>query len=60
MSKDLDKLAEHYEQEMEDALNRTIEDEIRSGFAPNAIAWIVVVVGSFVINLAVLALVTGG
>ena len=60
MSKDLHALAEQYKHEMEGALNRMIEEEIRSGIGPNAIAWVIVVVGAFGINLLLLALVSGG
>ena len=46
--------------EMEEALNGTIEDTIREAALPNTIAWIVVVGGSFAINLLLLMLVSGG
>lgn len=46
--------------EMEEALNGTIEDTIREAAVPNTLAWVIVVVGSFVINLLLLMLVSGG
>ncbi|MDQ4036240.1 MAG: hypothetical protein M3153_09940 [Chloroflexota bacterium] len=51
---------EKYRKEMQGALEKMIEDTIRSSAIPNTLAWVGVVVGSFVINLALLVLVTGG
>ena len=45
--------------QLEHALNETIEDTIREAAVPNALAWIGVVVGSFLINLLLLIIVAG-
>jgi hypothetical protein len=57
-----DQLALHhrYRDELQDALDELLEEDIRTGFVPNTLAWIVVVLGSFLLNLGLLALVTGG
>ena len=46
--------------DLEDALNETIEDTMREAAVPNALAWIGVVVGAFLINLLLLVIVAGG
>jgi hypothetical protein len=51
---------EKYRKEMQGALEKMIEDTIKSSAVPNTLAWVGVVVGSFLINLGLLVLVTGG
>jgi hypothetical protein len=51
---------EKYRKEMEGALEKMIEDTIRSSAVPNTLAWVGVVIGSFLVNLGLLVLVTGG
>jgi hypothetical protein len=51
---------EKYRKEMEGALEALIEETIRTSAVPNTLAWVGVVVGSFLVNLALLVLVTGG
>jgi hypothetical protein len=51
---------EKYRKEMQGALEKLIEDTIRSSAVPNTLAWVGVVLGSFLINLGLLVLVTGG
>jgi len=51
---------EQYRKEMEGALEKMIEDTIRSSALPNTLAWVGVVLGSFLVNLGLLVLVTGG
>lgn len=46
--------------ELEQALTETIEDTIRSAGPINSLAWVAVVVGSFLLNLLLLVLVGGG
>lgn len=46
--------------ELAHALNQTIEDTMRQAAVPNALAWIAVVAGAFVINLLLLVIVSGG
>jgi hypothetical protein len=57
-----DQLALHhrYRDELQDALDELLEEDIRTGLVPNTLAWIGVVLGSFLLNLAILAIVTGG
>jgi hypothetical protein len=51
---------EKYRKEMQGALEKMIEDTIRSSALPNTLAWVGVVLGSFLVNLGLLVLVTGG
>lgn len=51
---------EKYRREMQGALENVIEDTIRSSAVPNTLAWVGVVLGSFLVNLGLLVLVTGG
>jgi hypothetical protein len=46
-------------EELQEALDRTIEDTIRQAWLPNTAGWVGVVVGAFVLNLVVLLAVTG-
>ncbi len=46
--------------EVEKAVNETIEDTIRTAGPANAIAFLGVTLGAFVLNLLLLVLVTGG
>jgi hypothetical protein len=45
--------------EMEEALNGTIEDNIREQWLPNTVAWIVTVGAAFLVNIGLLLLVAG-
>lgn len=54
------KSAQKRRKEIEQAVNETIEDTIRSAGPANTIAWLAVALGAFVLNLLVLVLVTGG
>ncbi|HEX7197536.1 MAG TPA: hypothetical protein VF364_11980 [Candidatus Limnocylindria bacterium] len=51
---------EKYRNEMEGALEAMIEETIRSSAVPNTLAWLGVVLGAFLVNLALLVLVSGG
>lgn len=57
---ELEKELEAQRQEVEEALNGTLEDTIRHAGPANALAWLGVALGSFLINLLLLVLVTGG
>ena len=46
--------------ELERALTETIEETIRSAGPINSLAWVGVVVGSFLLNLLLLVVVAGG
>jgi hypothetical protein len=46
--------------ELEQAVNETIEETIRSAGPINSLAWVGVVAGSFLINLLLLVVVAGG
>ena len=46
-------------EEMQAALDATIEDNIRASWLPNTLAWIVTVGAAFVVNLGLLVLLTG-
>ena len=46
-------------EEMQAALEATIEDTIREAWLPNALAWIVAVGAAFLINIGLLVLLTG-
>lgn len=52
--------AEQRRREIEEAVNQTIEDTIRTHGPINALAWLAVAVGGFLLNLGVLVWVTGG
>ena len=52
--------AEERKQEIEDAVNRMIEDTIREAGPINTVAWLVVVVGGFALNLLIGLLISGG
>jgi hypothetical protein len=53
------KSMEKRRKEVEQAVNETIEETIRSAGPANTIAWIGVTLGAFVLNLLVLVLVAG-
>jgi hypothetical protein len=46
--------------ELDEALNEQIIETMRKSALPNAAAWALVVIGSFVINLLVLIAISGG
>ncbi len=48
-----------YREEMAPALESMLEDTIRESVAPNAIAMVGVVLGGFLLNLAIMAVVIG-
>jgi predicted esterase YcpF (UPF0227 family) len=48
-----------YREEMAPALESMLEDTIRESAAPNAIAMVGVVLGGFLLNLAIMAVVIG-
>ena len=52
--------AEQRKQEVEDAVNRMIEDTIRQAGPINTLAWLAVVGGGFVLNLLLLLFISGG
>ena len=60
MTTKIAKEMEKYRQETQKALDETIEDTIRQAAIPNSLAWVGVVVGSFVLNLLLLVIVSGG
>ena len=51
---------ERQRKELEQALDEQIIDTMRSAALPNALAWVIVVGLSFVINLLVLVVISGG
>lgn len=51
---------EQRRKEVEDELNQTIEDTIRTHGPMNALAWLLVAGGAFLLNLGLLVLVSGG
>ncbi|HEU5325479.1 MAG TPA: hypothetical protein VFV59_06310 [Candidatus Limnocylindria bacterium] len=51
---------ERQRKELEQALDEQIIDTMRSAALPNALAWVIVVGLSFVINLLVLVAISGG
>ena len=59
-TKELMEAEEKYREELQGALNGMIEDTIRSSALPNAIAFLGVVLGSFLFTLGLLVLITGG
>ncbi|HEX2194167.1 MAG TPA: hypothetical protein VHK63_04295 [Candidatus Limnocylindria bacterium] len=60
MSSDLAKQLEKEKQQIQKALDATIEDTIRQSWLPNTLAWLGVTLGGFVICLLLLVLVAGG
>lgn len=60
MSSKAFKSVEQHHKEVEQALNETIEDTIRTAGPANALAWTAVTLGAFVLNLLVLMLIAGG
>ena len=60
MTKPTGKRAEERKKEIEGEVNQMIEDTIRESWGPNTLAFLAVVVGSFVLNLLVLLLISGG
>ena len=60
MTKPTGKRAEERKKEIEGEVNQIIEDTIKESWAPNTVAFLAVVVGSFVLNLLVLLLISGG
>jgi hypothetical protein len=60
MTTPLQNLSHQLRDEIQESLDGVIDDTIREAALPNALAWIVVVGGSFAINLLLLVLVSGG
>ena len=60
MTKPTGKRAEERKKEIEGEVNQMIEDTMEESWAPNTLAFLAVVVGSFVLNLLVLLLISGG
>jgi hypothetical protein len=60
MTKPTGKRAEERKKEIEGEVNQMIEDTIKESWAPNTLAFLAVVVGSFALNLLVLLLISGG
>ena len=60
MTKPTGKRAEERNKEIEGEVNQMIEDTIKESWTPNTLAFLAVVVGSFVLNLLVLVLISGG
>ena len=60
MSSKIKQEMEENRRELEQAVNETIEETIRSAGPINSLAWTGVVVGSFLLNLLLLVLVAGG
>ena len=60
MTKPTGKRAEERKKEIEGEVNEMIEDTIKQSWAPNTLAFLAIVVGSFVLNLLVLLLISGG
>jgi hypothetical protein len=60
MTKPTGKRAEERKKEIEGEVNQMIEDTIKESWTPNTLAFLAVVVGSFVLNLLVLVLISGG
>jgi hypothetical protein len=46
--------------DLEEALNEATESTIRQAWLPNTLAWASVATGGFLLNLALLVLLTGG
>jgi hypothetical protein len=59
-TKDQLELHHRYRDELQGALDELLDEDIRTGLVPNTLAWIGVVIGAFLLNLAILAIVTGG
>lgn len=60
MTKPTGKRAEERKKEIKGEVNQMIEDTIKDSWAPNTLAFLAVVLGSFVLNLLVLLLISGG
>jgi hypothetical protein len=60
MSDELSKQLEKEKQQLQKALDQTIEDTIRQAWLPNTVAWLAVAVGGFLLNLLLLVIVSGG
>lgn len=60
MTTPLREMYREFHEDIEESLDGVIDDTISEAALPNALAWIVVVGGSFVINLLLLILVSGG
>lgn len=54
------KRLEQERKEIEQALSETIEDTIKKAGPVNALAWVAVTVGAFLLNLGLLVVITGG
>jgi hypothetical protein len=59
MSDDLKSEMEREERKLEQALNETLEETIRTAWLPNTAAWLGVVVGGFLLNLVILVAIAG-
>ena len=59
-TKDQLDLHHRYRDELQGALDQLLTEDIRTGWVPNTVAWIGVVLGAFLLNLGLLVLVTGG
>jgi len=59
-TKDQLELHHRYRDELQGALDQLLTEDIRTGWVPNTVAWIGVVLGAFLLNLGLLVLVTGG
>jgi hypothetical protein len=60
VTSELTKKLEREKKELEQALNETIEDTFKQAWLPNTLAWVIVALGGFLLNLLLLILVTGG
>jgi hypothetical protein len=60
MTSELTKELEREKKELEHALNETIENTFKQAWLPNTLAWVIVALGGFLLNLLLLILVTGG
>jgi hypothetical protein len=58
-AKALEQELERERQELQNSLDETLETTIRQAWRINAVAWLAVTVGAFVLNLLVLVLVAG-
>lgn len=57
---DVRKRLEQERREIQKALDETIEETLRQAGPGNALAWLAVTGGAFLLNLGLLVLVTGG
>ena len=60
MTTPLRELSRQLRADIQESLDGVIDDTMREAALPNALAWIVVVGGSFALNLLLLVLVSGG